>query len=60
MSEGRGSRRWGQFGWWRLGVADPRQVAGARGGEVTGEATGRDRQRAGVCYDRDRVADLKD
>jgi hypothetical protein len=44
----RGSRRWGQFYRWRPGVAGPRRVAGARGGEVTGEAAGRNRRRAGV------------
>jgi hypothetical protein len=43
-SGGRGSWRWGQFDRWRLGVAGPRRVAGARGGEVTGEATGRNRR----------------
>jgi hypothetical protein len=45
---GRGSRRWGQFDRWRPEVAGPRQVAGVRGGEVAGEATGRNRRRAGV------------
>jgi hypothetical protein len=39
----------GQFDRWRLGVAGPRWVAGARGGKVADEATGRDRRRAGVC-----------
>jgi hypothetical protein len=29
-------------------VAGPRRVAGAHGGEVAGEATGRNRRRAGV------------
>jgi hypothetical protein len=29
-------------------VAGPRRVAGTRGGEVTGEDTGRNRRRAGV------------
>jgi hypothetical protein len=32
-----------------FGVAGPRRVAGARGGEVTGEATGHDRRREAVC-----------
>jgi hypothetical protein len=32
-----------------FGVAGPRRVAGARGGEVAGEATGRDRRREAVC-----------
>jgi hypothetical protein len=31
------------------GVAGPRRVAGARGGEVVGEAIGRDRRREAVC-----------
>jgi hypothetical protein len=43
-SGGRGSRRWGQFDQWRPRVAGPRRVAGARGGEVAGEATGRNRR----------------
>jgi hypothetical protein len=47
-SGGRGSQRWGQFDRWRPGVAGPRRVVGARGGEVIGEATGRNRRRAGV------------
>jgi hypothetical protein len=47
-SGGRGTRRWGQFDRWRPGVAGPWRVAGARGGEVAGEATGRNRRRAGV------------
>jgi hypothetical protein len=47
-SGGRGSRRWGQFDRWRPRVAGPRRVAGARGGEVAGEATGRNRRQAGV------------
>jgi hypothetical protein len=48
-SGGRGSRRWGKFDRWRPGVAGPWRVAGARDGEVAGEATGRNRRRAGVC-----------
>jgi hypothetical protein len=32
-----------------FGVAGPRRVAGARGGEVAGEATGRDRRREAMC-----------
>jgi hypothetical protein len=32
-----------------FGVAGPRRVAGARGGEVAGEATGCDRRREVVC-----------
>jgi hypothetical protein len=47
-SGGRGSRRWSQFDRWMPGVAGPRRVAGARGGEVTGEATGRNRWWEGV------------
>jgi hypothetical protein len=31
------------------GVAGPWRVAGARGSEVAGEATGRDRRREAVC-----------
>jgi hypothetical protein len=49
MSGGRGSWRWSQFDWWMSRVASPRWVAGARGGEVAGEATGRNRRREGVC-----------
>jgi hypothetical protein len=48
-SGGRGSQRWSQFDRWMPGVAGPRWVAGARGVEVTGEATGCNRRRAGVC-----------
>jgi hypothetical protein len=48
-SGGRGLRRWSQFGRWMPGVAGPRRVAGARSGEVTGEATRRNRPREGVC-----------
>jgi hypothetical protein len=43
-SGGWGSRRWGQFDRWRPGVAGPRRVAGAHGGEVADEATGRNRR----------------
>jgi hypothetical protein len=39
-SGGRGSQSWSQFDRWMPGVAGPRLVAGARGGEVAGEATG--------------------
>jgi hypothetical protein len=48
MSGGRGSRRWSQFDRWMPGVAGPQRVAGARGGEVAGEATGRNRRREGL------------
>jgi hypothetical protein len=43
-SGGRGSRRWGQFDQWRPGVVGSRWVAGARGCEVAGEATGSNRR----------------
>jgi hypothetical protein len=39
---------WSQFDRWMSVVAGPRRVAGARGGEVVGEATGRNRRREGV------------
>jgi hypothetical protein len=48
-SGGRGSWRSSQFDRWMPRVVGPRRVAGARGGEVTGEATGRNKRRAGVC-----------
>jgi hypothetical protein len=43
-SGGRGSQRWGQFDWWRPRVVGPRWAAGARGCEVAGEATRRNRR----------------
>jgi hypothetical protein len=47
-SGARGSRRWSQFDRWMPGVAGPQRAAGARGGEVAGEAIGRNRRREGV------------
>jgi hypothetical protein len=35
------------------------EVAGARGGEVAGEATGHNRRRGSVCCTRGKVAELE-
>jgi hypothetical protein len=56
---GRGSRGWGQFDWRGLGWPVHGAVAGARGGEVTGEAAERNRRWGWVHCVREGVAKLK-
>jgi hypothetical protein len=59
MSGGRGLQRGVNLASGRSGWPIHGEVAGARGGEVAGEATGRNRRRGSACCTRGAVAELK-